>query len=92
MRICDWIRTKEWHGWVWHLSLGIHSKLCDTISPHTVTKRVVSGKWILRVNKKSKGSRAWDQFCLAWDLVKNEQVRGVACCSVSSPLFFIKEW
>jgi len=63
-------------------SSDIHSELCDTISPQAVTKRVVSGELILKVNKKLKGSRAWNQFCLVWDPVKNEQVRGIACCSV----------
>ena len=42
-------------------SAGIYS---DTISPQTVTKRVVSGELILKFNKKSKGTRAWDQFRL----------------------------
>jgi len=31
---------------------GVHSELCDTISPQTVTKRVVSGELILKFNKK----------------------------------------
>ena len=48
-------------------SAGIHSERCDTISPQTVTKRVTSGELILKINKKSKGSRAWDQFRLVWD-------------------------
>ena len=30
-------------------STGIHSEPYDTILPHTLTKRVVSGEWILRV-------------------------------------------
>ena len=59
-----------------------YSELCDTISPHAVTKHVVSGEWILKVNKKSKGSHGWDQFHLVWDPVKNEQVHGFACCSM----------
>ena len=42
-------------------SAGMHS---DIISPQTVTKSVVSGELILKFNKKSKGSHAWDQFRL----------------------------
>jgi len=60
------------------------------ISPQAVTKRVMSGELILKVNKKSKGSRAWDQFRLVWDPVKNEQVRGVACCSVCKSCLLYK--
>ena len=70
-------------------SAGIHS---DTISPQTVTKRVVSGEMVLKFNKKLKGSHAWDQFRLVWDPVKNEQVRGVACCSVCKSCLLYKEW
>lgn len=54
----------------------------DTISPQAITKHVVSGELILKVSKKLRGSRAWEQFRLVWDPVKNEQVRGFACCSV----------
>ena len=71
-------------------SAGVHSEPCDTISPQTVTKRVVSGELVLKINKKSKGSRAWDQFRLVWDPVKNEQVRGVACCSVCKSCLLYK--
>jgi len=68
----------------------IHSELCDTISPQAVTKRMMPGELILKVNKRSKGSRAWDQFRLVWDPVKNEQVRGVACCSVCKSCLLYK--
>ena len=34
--------------------------------PQAVSERVRSGELLLRVNKKSKGSHAWDQFCLVW--------------------------
>jgi len=51
---------------------GIYSEPCDTILPHTATKRVVSGERILKVNKKPKGSRIRDQFHLVWDLVNNK--------------------
>ena len=50
--------------------------------PQTVSERVISGEFILGVNKKSKGSHAWDQFCLVWDPVNHQEVCGVACCSV----------
>ena len=50
--------------------------------PLFVSERVKSGELLLRVNKKSKGSHAWDQFCLVWDPVDNQEVRGVACCSM----------
>jgi len=65
-RICNWICVKEQHGWTWHLSLHLLGFIepCDTISPHTVIKCVVSGEWIFEVNKKSKDSNALDQFHL----------------------------
>ena len=71
-------------------SAGVHSEPCDTISPQTVTKRVVSGELVLKINKKSKGNHAWNQFCLVWDPVKNEQVRDVACCSVCKSCLLYK--
>ena len=43
---------------------GIHSEPYDNILPKTVAKRVVSGERFLLKIKKSKGSCAWDQFCL----------------------------
>ena len=49
---------------------------------------MVSGELILKFNKKSKGSGAWDQFRLVWDPVKNEQVRGVACSVCKSCLLY----
>ena len=55
-----------------------------------VSKRVVSGDFILKVNKKSKGSRAWDQFRLVWDPAKNEEVYGIACCTVCKSCLLYK--
>ena len=56
--------------------------LSDPLLPRAVSERVRSGELLLRVNKKSKGSHAWDQFRLVWDPVDNQEVRGIACCSV----------
>ena len=55
-----------------------------------VSKQVVSGDFVLKVNKKSKGSRAWDQFRLVWDPSKNEEVYGIACCAVCKSCLYIK--
>ena len=56
--------------------------ISDPLLPRAVSERVGSGELLLRLNKKSKGSHAWDQFHLVWDPVDNQEVRGIACCSV----------
>ena len=50
--------------------------------PRTVLEWVISGEFLLRIKKKSKDSRAWDQFRLVWDPVNHQEVRGVTSCSV----------
>ena len=37
---------------------------------------------VLKLNRKLKGSRAWDQFCIMQDPDRNQEVYGIACCSV----------
>jgi len=54
----------------------------DPLLPQAFSERVRSGELLLRVNNKSKGSHAWDQFHLVWDPVDNQEVCGIACCSV----------
>ena len=49
--------------------------------PLSVSKRVVADL-VLKLNRKSKGSQAWDQFCIMQDPDKNQEVYGTACCSV----------
>ena len=65
----------------------------DTVSlfPQAVSKHVMSGDFILKVNKKSKGSRAWEQFRLVWDPSKNEEVFGIACCAVCKSCLLYKK-
>ena len=50
--------------------------------PLSVSKCVVAGYLVLKLNRKLKGSRAWDQFCIMQDPDKNQEVYGIACCSV----------
>ena len=54
----------------------------DPLLPRAVSERVRLGELLLRVNKKSKGSHAWDQFCLVWEPVSNQEVCGISCCSM----------
>lgn len=35
-----------------------------SLLPQAVSKHVMSGDFVLKVNKKLKGKNAWDQFCL----------------------------
>ena len=56
-----------------------------------VSKQVVFGDFVLKVNKKLKGSCAWDQFCLVWDPTKNEEVYGIACCVVCMSCLLYKK-
>ena len=49
--------------------------------PLSVSKRVVADL-VLKLNRKSKGSQAWDQFWIMQDPDKNQEVYGIACCSV----------
>ena len=56
--------------------------VCQITLPLSVSKCVVAGDPMLKSNRKSKGSRAWDQFCIVWDPDKNQEVYGIACCSV----------
>ena len=50
--------------------------------PLSVSKCVVAGDLMLKLNRKSKGSLAWDQFRIIWDPDKNQEVSVIACCSV----------
>ena len=47
-----------------------------------VSKRVMSGDLVLKLNKKSKGSQAWDQFHIMWDPDKTEELYDIVCCSI----------
>ena len=44
---------------------------------------------MLKFNRKLKGSRTWDQFYITWNPDKNQEVYGVACCSVCSKLYLL---
>ena len=61
-----------------------------TLLIQAVSKQVVSRDFVLKVNKKSKGSRAWDQFHLVWDPSKKEEVYGIACCAVCKSCLLYK--
>ena len=56
-----------------------------------VSKHVMSGNFILKVNKKLKGSCAWDQFRLVWDPTTNEEVFGIACCNICKSCLLYKK-
>ena len=49
---------------------------------YSVSKCVVEGDLVLKLNRKSKGSRVWDQCCIMQDPDKNQEVYGIACCSI----------
>ena len=82
-RTCNWICAKEClrHSWAWDLSFHLLGSILNHMIPYCLTH--LQSVWCQESGfSESKGSRAWDQFRLVWDPVRNEQVRGVACCSV----------
>ena len=59
--------------------------------PLSVSRRVVAGDLVLKLNRNSKGSPAWDQFRIVWDPDKNQEVYGIACCSVCKSCLLYKK-
>ena len=60
-------------------------------STQDVLKLVIDGDYILKKKKDTKGSRAWQQFRIVFDPVNNEEVFGVACCSVCKVCILYKK-
>jgi len=63
----------------------------ESETSQTVSRRVISGEYILRKNKNVKGSRAWEQFRIVYNSLTDEEVFGVACCSVCKACIVYKK-
>ena len=62
-----------------------------SLSSREVSKRVKRGDYILKKKKNAKGSRAWEQFRIVWDVENGEEVFGSACCTTCKTCLLYKK-
>ena len=63
----------------------------EQLAPQEVSSRVSAGEFILKKYKCSRGSRAWKQFCIVFDLTRGKEVFGIACCSICKVCILYKK-
>ena len=62
-----------------------------SLSSCEVSKRIKQGDYILKKKKNARGSRAWEQFRIVWDIKNGEEVFGFACCTTCKTCLLYKK-